>query len=170
MTCGVPQGSVLGPLLFLIYINDLPSASEFETRLFADDTCLWISAYKSSTLQMSVNTELTKVDKWMRANQLSLNYTKTKYMLFSPHSASLDLQITVNGNELQKATSLNYLGVIFDERMSWADHVHFVRNKIASAAGVLSKLRHYVRSSTLRCVYFSLVHPHLLYGLLSFSF
>ncbi|XP_039260169.2 uncharacterized protein LOC120336536 isoform X1 [Styela clava] len=80
--CGVPQGSTIGPLLFLCYINDLPAASSFFSTLFADDTSLLKSASCASELQTSVNFDLHKVDKWLKTNKLSLNYSKTKFMLF----------------------------------------------------------------------------------------
>ena len=78
---GVPEGSVLGPLLFLIYINDLPIVSELVTKLFADDTCLIFSAKSLNSLQTAINCEIQKIEKWLTMNKLSLNYSKTKYML-----------------------------------------------------------------------------------------
>jgi len=86
IVCGVPQGSVLGPLLFSIYINDLPNASEFETRLFADDAALILTNCNLSTLNEKVNFGLNKVANWLNSNKLSLNYSKTKYFLISPKS------------------------------------------------------------------------------------
>ena len=77
--CSVPQGSVMGPLLFLIYVNDLPCASSFQTTLFADDTSLHLSHKDIKTLQLNVQNELDKVDTWMRSNRLSINYNKTAY-------------------------------------------------------------------------------------------
>ena len=79
---GVPQGSCLGPLLFLLYINDLPSAPEFDTTLYADDTALMISDRDLNLLKYKANNELKKVDFWLRMNKLSLNYSKTNYIIY----------------------------------------------------------------------------------------
>ena len=84
VSCGVPQGSVLGLLLFNIYINDLPKISKFETRLFADDTALILCDKNMKSLNVKVNFELIKIEQWLNANKLSLNYSKTKYLLIKP--------------------------------------------------------------------------------------
>ena len=84
VSCGVPQGSVLGPLLFTVYINDLPKISKFETRLFADDTALILSDKNMKSFNVKVNSELIKVEQWLNPNKLSLNYSKTKYLLIKP--------------------------------------------------------------------------------------
>ena len=84
VSCGVSQGSVLEPLLFTIYINDLQKISKFETRLFADDTALILSDKNMKSFNVKVNSELIKIEQWLNANKLSLNYSKTKFMLIKP--------------------------------------------------------------------------------------
>jgi len=94
--CGVPQGSVMGPLLFLINVNDLPCAS-FQTTLFADDTSLHLSHKDIKTLQLNVLNELDKVDTWMRSNRLSMNYNKTAYMILTTtRSQNCNFEISMN--------------------------------------------------------------------------
>ena len=85
VSCGVPQGSVLGPILFLLYVNDLPNVSKFKTTLFADDTNLHMSHSDLSLLQMEVSQEINKVDDWLGKNKLSLNYNKSSYMIIGNH-------------------------------------------------------------------------------------
>ena len=85
ITCCVPQGSTLGPLLFIIYVNNMPKASKFKTKLFADDTVLTLSDICEKRLNKQINIEIDKIDRWMKLNTLSLNYTKTKFMIFRPN-------------------------------------------------------------------------------------
>lgn len=171
ITCGVPQGSVLGPLLFLIYVNDLPLASRFNTRMFADDTVLFMSRKDLRTLNNDVNINLEFVDEWMKANKLSLNYTKTKYMIVRSCKASItgNFEIKISETVLERTDHIKYLGIFFDENLSWKFHVKNLSTKIASICGAMSKLRYYVDAKTLNMVYYSLVYSKLLYGILSWG-
>ena len=108
---GIPQGSSLRPLLFALYVNDLPKASTFNSTLFADDTVLSISSAKFVELQKLVNTELQKVDQWMRFNKFSLNYSKTSYMLIGPRGKRLhDFTVKLMKIPYPKQTPLNTWG------------------------------------------------------------
>ena len=105
--CGVPQGSVVGPLLFLIYVNVLPCASGCQTTLFADDTSLHLSHKNIKTLQLNVQNELDKVDTWMRSNRLSINYNKTAYMILTAtRSQNCNFKISMNGVRIQQTDSI----------------------------------------------------------------
>ena len=104
--CGVPQGSVLGPLLFSIYINDLPKASNFETRLFADNTALFLINTNLKSLSYKVNMELSKVDLWLNTNKLTLNHSKSNYLLIKTKSKPPDISyfnVSVRGIAIENA-------------------------------------------------------------------
>ena len=167
--CGVPQGSTLGPLLFLLYINDLADASRFFVSLFADDTCLVLSHENLTILRLICNAELTHINNWFLANKLTANLTKaSKYMITLGRTRVKQPEIfnIVMGNTiLERVKSIKYLGVIFDERFRWHEHVSYLSTKLACSVGVLSKLRYYTNIPTLISVYYSLVCSHLNYGL-----
>ena len=124
IACGVPQGSTLVPLLFRLFsicVNDLPNASNFETRPFADDTALLLSDENLIALNSKVNSELLKVETWLNANKLTLNYAKTKYLLIKPKTNSSQLckfTPTIKGIELQKCQSAKHLGIILHENLT----------------------------------------------------
>ena len=163
--CGVHQGSILGHLLFLIYINDLPHATTLFFVLFADDTNMFDSSKDINGLIANINTELGNVCDWLYANKLSINVSKTHFMVWSPRKAKLeDLgPITLNGQEIDRVTETKFLGIILDESLSWKPHIHYVRNKISKAAGILKKLRAYVNINTMVNLYYSFVYPYFMY-------
>ena len=164
--CGVPQGSVLGPLLFLCFINDLPKVSSvFETLLFADDACLISSSSSTTTLENQTNSELKQISNWLSYNKLCVNYSKTFFMLFSKRKSKFNLNIIMDNNIINQTDRVKYLGVIFDNKLNWAPHIINVTKKIASGCWAIANLRNFVDIKTLRIVYFSLVHSHLTYGI-----
>ena len=165
VTCGIPQGSVLGPLLFLIYINDLASVSQVLTAfLFADDSNLFHIGTDIATMCETINRELIKIVEWLRANRLSLNIDKTNFMVFKPKFKTCDgVRITIDNSLIQKVTHTKFLGVIIDDKLSWSQHISYIKNKIAKSLGIILKARKVFTRDTLLSLYNSLVYPYLCY-------
>ena len=167
---GVPQGSILGPLLFLIYINDLPQVTKFFIRLYADDTFLCLQHEDIKVLEREVNLELKKVYQWLVSNRLTLNISKSKYMLVSKRKNALgEFTIKINNTALEKCETYKYLGVHFDKNLNWKSHIEYISEKISKSCGALAKLRHCVEIDTLREVYYALVHSYLRYGIIAWG-
>lgn len=164
---GVPQGSVLGPLLFLIYINDLPNIlRNCKTNLFADDTCLLFDDIKLQLLETKVNFDLSNLSTWLKANKISLNEDKTEVLLFRSKNKSVPykMKLLLNGFNLNFSTQVRYLGLQLDEHLSWNYHFDLLAKKLCRANGILAKLRHFVPMSILRSIYFALFHSHVAYA------
>ena len=168
---GVPQGSILGPLLFLLFINDLPSATSFFIKLFADDTFLCAQDKDIGSLEHKVDIELQKVYSWLASNKLTLNISKSKFMLTlnKTKTAPKPFSVKINGEKLEQCDSYKYLGVFIDQNLTWKPHVDYISSKIAKACGCLSKLRHYLHIDTLIGVYYALIHSYLRYGIMSWG-
>jgi hypothetical protein len=163
--CGVPQGSVLGPLLFLLYVNDLHRCSKLLTFiLFADDTTILLSGKDNNEVVNILNQELNNVSVWFKINKLSLNTNKTNFIIFrSSKSKPFKCNITIDGIDIVQALSVKFLGVEIDDRLSWKNHISTVENKIASVIGVLNKIRYKITSNIAFLLYNTLILPQLLY-------
>ena len=164
---GVPQGSILGPLLFLLYINDLAEATYLFCKLYADDTMLVAQKTNLSALENEVNVELKKVSSWLRSNKLTLNMKKTKFMIITKKRISNPhIAIKINEKQLEKCSSYKYLGVVFDKDLNWGPHIEYICSKISKACGCLSLLRHSAGMDILREVYHALIHSYIRYGII----
>ena len=167
MKFGVPQGSVLGPLLFLIYINDLYLSVEHSTaRHFADDTCLLIQNKSLKRIKKFLNRDLKSLNQWLKANKISLNASKTEILIFRHHKKTLDydLKIKLDGKRLYPSKFVKYLGILIDSQLNWSYHVKSLVPKLSRANGMLAKIRHYVGRESLRSIYFAIFSSIMSYG------
>ena len=169
ITVGVPQGSVLGPLLFLIYINDLPAALEkLTTIMFADDTNLVVKGKNLKELELTLNHELHNLSDYFKANKLKLNADKTKLVCFRKKSVPFseeDINVNLDSTRLKFEKNATFLGITLDEHLTWEEHCKNVANKMARNSGVLNRIQKSLPASTLLTIYNSLVFSHLSYGL-----
>ena len=162
---GVPQGSVLGPILFLIYINDLHNCIKYCTTYhFADDTNLLNISKDYTTLRRQVNYDLFSLHKWLTANKISLNEGKTELVYFRKNGPAPLLKIKLHGKTLTPSKFVKYLGVYVDEFLSGEAHCQELTKKLNRGNGMLAKARHYVPHSDLKNIYHAIFSSHLMYG------
>ena len=166
VSIGVPQGSILDPLLFLIYVNDLTNATFCQPRLFADDTCLALSNSSLNALEVNCNCELWRLHKWCNANELQINPEKSTIIIFPPklNLPRPEVNFIYNTSSISLCDSAKYLGVTIDSTLNFKPHIITLEKRVSRSVGILSKLRFLFPSSTL-LLYYALVHPHLVYRL-----
>ena len=164
VTCGVPQGSVLGPLLFLLYINDIEHAVP-GVKLFADDTNLFLSCKDIVSLNLDANACMKRLNEWFLANKLSLNLDKTCYMLFPALKNASKFSLDLNGMKIKYVNSCKYLGVIIDDELLWTAHIDHIYCHLLKYVGIFYKLRNKIPKRVLKNIYFAFVHPYILYGI-----
>ena len=172
ITCGVPQGSVLGPILFLLYINDFHNCSKIlDFHLFADDSNIFYTDKKLSKVESCINSEIKCVSTWLCANKLSLNIEKSSFVIFHPIQKKIgdSFQVILNNEFLKREYKTKYLGVVIDCHLNWRDHVSHVSKKIKRNIGAISKVRHFVNLEILKSLYYALVYPYLTYCLITWG-
>ncbi len=176
--CGVPQGSILGPLLYLIYVNDIHKACEGQILSFADDTTAFTSHSELDILFQTANIQINKLFEWFCSNRLSLNASKTKYIVIRPkhiRDSLLERNIYIGDTKLSRIgndcteKSVKFLGILIDENLTWNDHVSHVNKKISRALFSINQTKNILPKDCLRSLYFSLVHSHLSYGLIAWG-
>lgn len=161
---GVPQGSVLGPLFFLIYINSIKDIGlNGSVFMYADDIVLLFNCENYDELETSMNIDLAKLNKWSHDLKLSVNINKTKYMIFNTDSA-YSMNILYNSVPVEKVLRYKHLGFILDYKLDWGDHISTLKKRISPVAGVFRKIQKLIPSSTKRSLFYSFFNSHITYG------
>ena len=162
--CEVPQGSILGPTLFLLYINDLRNISKLlKFIIFADDTNIFYSSENIKTLEKTMNDELAKLVSWFKANKLSLNINKTNFMMFTKKRNDRKVNISIDNIKISEVKETKFLGVIIDNNLCWTPHIESVYKKIYKSLGVIYRVKDKLPTKSLHLLYCSLILPYLSY-------
>ena len=144
---GVPQGSILGTVLFTLYINDLSSCIQFSNVMMsADDTVFHLSSSSTSEIELKLNLDLANLSQWLHYNKLVLNMKKTEFMMFGTRQRLArqncdGTDISLNGQSVKHADTFKYLGVVLDDTLSFNDHVDYVRMKVSKLLGMFTRIR-----------------------------
>ena len=131
----------LGPLFFIVYINDIHLASKFKIKLFADDACLSLTHKDPDTLENKVNNELININNWLHSNKLFLNYSKTNYLIFTKKKTKPKFNISINNHILKQQESIKYLGITIDQSLTWKPHIRKLQSTLSRNCYALSKLK-----------------------------
>ena len=168
VSVSVPHGSILGPLLFAIYINDLPEVPRNTTvTLFTDDPALYCSSQSAHDLQTMLNQDLDRLAQWLYEHKLTPNVSKSKFMLIGSARKLNTLEeftLTIKEKELDRVNSYKYLGVIISENLSWTDHVDYIKTKVSQRLGVLQRIKHLLPRDTRELFVKAMVLPILDYA------
>ena len=164
---GAPQGSCLGPLLFLIFCNDLKLNLEYlHVVQFADDTTLTMGHRNHNYLKYCIETDLTNVQDWFNANSFTLNLSKSNYMTFLPRSnTGADLNLTLNGVTLPKTPSTKFLGTWIDDKLIWKEHLTRLTTKLTNRIGMLKRCKRFLTAHALKTLYYAQIHSLITYGI-----
>jgi mannose/fructose/N-acetylgalactosamine-specific phosphotransferase system component IID len=165
---GVPQGSILGPLLFIIYINDLSPTINISSEpiIFADDTSVIISSKKFEYFYAMSNTVLSHMNKWFNANKLTLNIDKTNIIKFTTNISPHVLNIEYSGKYVEESINTEFLGLQIDNHLSWSNHIDQFIPKLSGACYAVRCMFHISNTEILKSIYFAYFHSIMIYGII----
>jgi len=166
---GIPQGSILSPMFFLLYINDLPkiSTKNISMVFFADDTSLLITVLNKLDFNTNINQSLCSIISWFNTNLLTLNFDKTHYVEFrTKNYYQVEITARYEHKDISISTKTKFLGLIIDETLSWNQHIDQIATKLSSACYALRNLKHIVPQTTLRTIYYAHIHSISSYSIL----
>ena len=159
---GVPQGSVLGPILFILYINDMKRVLRFcDINLFADDTVLFITITDVEQAMGHLNEDFLSLASWLKFKKLKLNISKTKYMIISSANARADVNVQIDGETIDRVREIKYLGVVIDDMLTFKSHINTVIKKAAKKYGIICRIKNELTVASKIQLYKSLISPHI---------
>lgn len=166
-TVGVPQGTILGPLLFIIYINDLPCVTKHQCNLFADDISVVIPKESNSNYNDDINNTINNISEWLKANNLKINVNKTKYIRFYNRKPKNNkLTLLINNESIMECDETEFLGIVIDSQCSWKKHINKVCTKINRFVYALWRLKTQINQKAALTAYHGYVASNLKFGLL----
>ena len=168
---GVPHGSILGPLLFLVYVTDIYNVSSvLFTILFADDTNVFVQGKNIVNLIRTMNEELCKLSDWMHVNKLSLNVKKTKCMVFGlRRNYSVSDDVILKGEIIEQVSTFRFLGVIIDNKLCWSDQIQYIKKKMSKGIGILLKAKKILRKESQLTLDNCFIYPYIIYCIASLN-
>ena len=174
-TIGVPQGSILSPLLFLILINDFKNTTNLKLINFADDTLVYGLINDTNNIKQKLNEEFNNIINWIKINHLKLNYKKTNFLIFSPKTnkfktlQNLKYLGNNNNNRIERKTQYKYLGLMVDQDFNWKSHLLELQTKLSKSVGIIYRVRNILNKSSLNKLLHSLIISHVKYGIICYG-
>ena len=168
---GVPQGSTLGPLLFILYMSDMKQALDnMKVLHFADDSTLYLDVDKNNTNTTLINRDLESLNDWLSANKLFLNIDKTKYMIIHNRGRPQGINLNIGGSQVNRCEVHKFLGVFIDDQLNFKKHVESLNAKISRNLGILRKIKIFVPLSVLKNIFYALINSHYTYAITAYGF